>query len=67
MAWNERQTPGDRCDPSAFLPRRQFALYLDDTLAEAIAASEGLVSLLHLRAQAVGVRRTSPGRLDRDQ
>ncbi len=61
VAWNERQTPGDRCDPSSFLPRRQFALYLDDTLAEAIAASEGLVSLLHLRTQAVGVRRTSPG------
>jgi len=61
VAWNERQAPPDACNPSAFLPRRQFALYLDDTLAEAVAATSDLVSLEHLRTRAVGVRRTSAG------
>src|SRR4029453_16656683 len=44
---------------TAFLPRRRFALYLDDTLAQAVASTAGLVSLRHVRASATGVRRTS--------
>ena len=43
---------------SAFLPRRRFALYLDDTLAQA-GVDRRLVSLRHVRASATGVRRTS--------
>ena len=38
-----RRSGSDDCDPNAFVPRRQFALYLDDTLADARAAAADLV------------------------
>ncbi|QIK65904.1 lycopene cyclase [Nocardioides sp. HDW12B] len=61
VAWRGGQERRDDCDPNAFVPRRQFALYLDDTLADARAAAADLVGLRHLRARAEGVRRTSGG------
>ena len=60
-AWNARHDPVGDAGPAAFLPRRRFALYLDDTLAQAIASTGGGVSLRHVRAGATGVRRTPTG------
>jgi uncharacterized NAD(P)/FAD-binding protein YdhS len=57
--WNAGHDPVGDGGASAFLPRRRFALYLDDTLAHAVASTAGLVSLRHVRASATGVRRTS--------
>lgn len=48
-------------DPNAFMPRRRFALYVDDLLTRELAAAEGLVTLRHVRDQATGVARTSSG------
>ncbi|WP_374970892.1 FAD/NAD(P)-binding protein [Terrabacter sp. BE26] len=59
--WLARQDPDGRSEQGAFVPRRQFALYLDDTLADAVASTYGLVSLRHRRVRGVSVRRTVPG------
>ncbi|WP_205304903.1 FAD/NAD(P)-binding protein [Nocardioides sp. 616] len=61
VSWRARHVAGCDPDPTAFVPRRHFALYLDDTLADAIAATAGTVGIEHVRARAVGVRRTSTG------
>jgi uncharacterized NAD(P)/FAD-binding protein YdhS len=61
VSWREKNFPEDAGNPGAFVPRRQFALYLEDLLAAAIAATEGQSSFTHRRAKAVGVRRTSNG------
>ena len=58
-SWHAGHDPVGDGGSSAFLPRRRFALYLDDTLAHAVASTAGLVSLRHVRASATGVRRTS--------
>jgi uncharacterized NAD(P)/FAD-binding protein YdhS len=61
VSWRSRQGPRRDPDPAAFVSRREFALYLDDTLGDAIAASSGVAELTHHRARAVGVRRTVGG------
>ena len=61
-SWNAGHDPVGDAGPGAFLPRRRFALYLDDTLTSAVASTAGVVSLRHVRASATGVRRTA-GRL----
>ena len=61
VRWLERQDPQAAVDPAAFVSRAQFALYLDDTLTEAVAATAGQVRLRHVRDRAVGVRRTAVG------
>ncbi|RJK97566.1 FAD/NAD(P)-binding protein [Vallicoccus soli] len=60
VAWRTRHGDGVR-DPYSFAPRRQFALYLDDRLREALAAASGAVSLRHLRQELVAVDRTGRG------
>lgn len=52
---------GTPCDPSAFLSRRRFGLYLDDTLTHELAASDGPAVLRHLRDEARGVARSASG------
>lgn len=54
------ESPG-RCDPHAFLPRRRFGLYLDDTLADELAAADGSVTVRHLREAVTGMSRTESG------
>ena len=61
VAWREAHERQGDCNPNAFVPRRQFALYLDDTLAAARAAAADLVAVSHVRSRAVGVRRTRGG------
>ena len=61
VGWLGRQGDGVVVDPNAFVPRRRFALYLDDVLTRELAAAEGLVSLKHLRSEATGVVRTAKG------
>ena len=61
VGWLGRQGDGVVADPNAFVPRRRFALYLDDVLTRELAAAEGLVSLKHLRSEATGVVRTAKG------
>src|SRR4051794_14080799 len=60
-SWREREQPHRPSDPSAFAPRREFALYLDDALVEAVSAASGIVNLRHARTRAVGLRRTIGG------
>ncbi|MCW2752841.1 MAG: lycopene cyclase [Marmoricola sp.] len=61
VSWRERNFAGDAGNPAAFVPRRQFALYLEDLLAAAIADAAGQSSFQHRRTGAVGVRRTAAG------
>lgn len=67
VAWASSQGQYDRdgrrtpCDPNAFLPRRSFGLYLDDTLSHELAASDGLAGVRHLRDEATGVMRSTSG------
>src|SRR5215207_7166212 len=39
VRWQSRQGSGAEGDPTSFVPRRQFALYLDDTLGDAITST----------------------------
>ena len=59
VAWLNRENP-QPVDPNSFQPRRNLALYLDDTLQDAIAAAP-LASLHHVRATATALRRTAHG------
>ncbi|GGD07693.1 FAD/NAD(P)-binding protein [Nocardioides daphniae] len=59
VAWLDRELP-EAVDPHSFQPRRNLALYLDDTLADA-RASAPLAGLHHVRASATEVRRTASG------
>src|SRR3712207_5934532 len=44
-----RDEAGERkSDPNAFLPRRRFGHYLDDTLMHELGAADGLVTVRHL-------------------
>ncbi|HQR27558.1 MAG TPA: FAD/NAD(P)-binding protein [Nocardioides sp.] len=61
VAWLARQSPDGVAEQGTFAPRRQFALYLDDTLADAVASTYGLAALRHVRSTAVGVRTTATG------
>ncbi len=61
VRWRSRQGSGQDGDPTAFVPRRQFALYLDDTLADAIASTSDVVELHHHRGHVTSVRRTTGG------
>jgi uncharacterized NAD(P)/FAD-binding protein YdhS len=61
VSWRARQFPQGGVNPAAFAPRRQYALYLQDTLRDAAVATADLVTLTHVRARAVGVRRTASG------
>ena len=54
VAWNALHDPLGLRDPNAFVPRRRFALYLDDRLVEAAAASSETVSFRHVRTSATG-------------
>jgi uncharacterized NAD(P)/FAD-binding protein YdhS len=67
VSWRRRQGYADGGDPNAFAPRRQFALYLDDVLSEAVAATTGTATLRHLRAQVVAIRRSRRGAVLRTQ
>ncbi|WP_051218549.1 FAD/NAD(P)-binding protein [Nocardioides insulae] len=60
VAWLGRQEVGSNADANAFVARRQFARYLDDTLTQELQA-DALVTLRHLRTRAVGVLRTGSG------
>lgn len=60
VAWAARHL-GRPVEAATFLPRRLFALYLDDVLAETVASVAGTVRLEHLRARATGVRRAHGG------
>ena len=61
VAWRERHYPDDAGNPAAFVPRRQYGLYLEDVLATALADADGQCSFRHRRTRAVGVRRTASG------
>ena len=61
MARLRRRQAGRELDPGAFAPRRELALYLDDTLAEALAATSAHASVRHVRTTVVGVRPTRSG------
>ena len=64
VAWAGSQGlggPGESVSPHAFLPRRRFGLYLDDTLTSALAAADGLVRVRHLRDEVTGIVRTTSG------
>lgn len=61
VAWREAHERHGGCDPNAFVPRRQFALYLDDVLCQARAAAAELATVAHVRTRAVGVRRSRGG------
>lgn len=61
VAWREAHERQGGCNPNAFVPRRQFALYLDDTLAAARTAAAAIVAVSHVRSRAVGVRRARGG------
>lgn len=56
-----RGEPGAPGDPNAFLPRRTFGLYLDDTLTREVVAADGLVRVRHLRDEVTGAVRTASG------
>lgn len=57
----ETDIRGDGRDPNAFLPRRSFGLYLDETLSRELVAADGRVMVRHLRDQVTGVLRTASG------
>ena len=59
VGWLNRES-ATAVDPNSFQPRRSFALYLDDTLADARAAAP-LAALHHVRATATALRRTAHG------
>jgi uncharacterized NAD(P)/FAD-binding protein YdhS len=61
VSWRARQDPHETADPGAFVSRSQFAHYLDDTLTEALASTDGLVSLRHVRDRVTAIRRTTQG------
>ncbi|MFL6157576.1 MAG: FAD/NAD(P)-binding protein [Marmoricola sp.] len=61
VSWRERQYPEEPANPAAFVPRRQFGLYLEDLLAESVVGSAGHATVRHHRSRAVGVRRTDAG------
>lgn len=56
-----RQDPHEPADPGAFVSRSQFAHYLDDRLTEALASTDGLVSVRHVRDGVTAIRRTTQG------
>lgn len=59
VAWLNRES-ADVVDPNSFQARRNFALYLDDTLADAREAAP-LAGLHHVRATTTALRRTQHG------
>lgn len=61
VSWRERHYAEDAGNPAAFVPRRQFSLYIEDLLTQALADTGGQSSFTHRRARAVGVRRTKAG------
>jgi len=61
VAWRGRQDPDWPSEPWDFAPRRHFARYLHETLTEAVSAAADHVTLRHVRAQAVAVRRAGAG------
>ncbi|MGH1562139.1 FAD/NAD(P)-binding protein [Mumia sp. DW29H23] len=62
VAWRTREDPDLGGDPATFAQRRQYARYLDETLTEALQGPPGeFASVRHVRARAVGLRRTGSG------
>jgi uncharacterized NAD(P)/FAD-binding protein YdhS len=61
VAWRGAQDPDRPSLPWDFAPRRQFAWYLQETLADALAGAAGQVTLRHVRARVVAARRAGPG------
>lgn len=57
VAWLRRQQ-ANPVDANAFVPRRLFAAYLDDTLRAAVADAGTMVDVRHLRAPVEGVVRS---------
>jgi uncharacterized NAD(P)/FAD-binding protein YdhS len=61
VAWRGRQDPDQPSLPWVFVPRRQFAWYLQETLAASLAGAADQVTLRHVRARAVAARRAGSG------
>jgi uncharacterized NAD(P)/FAD-binding protein YdhS len=61
VAWRGRQEPDRLSEPWFFASRRQYSRYLQETLATAVAAAADHVTLRHVRARAVEVRRAGTG------
>ncbi len=59
VRWRSRQS--GVTEPFAFAPRRQYAHYLDDTLADTLQTARGQVAVRHERARVVGLRRRPAG------
>jgi uncharacterized NAD(P)/FAD-binding protein YdhS len=59
VAWRRRQ--GHSPDGYAFAPRREWARYLDETLADAVRQAGGEVAVEHRRSRVVAVRRDTCG------
>ncbi|NYJ00610.1 putative NAD(P)/FAD-binding protein YdhS/tetratricopeptide (TPR) repeat protein [Nocardioides thalensis] len=59
LSWRQRR--GLTADGYSFVPRRDWACYLDDTLVEALRQAEGEVAVDHRRTRAVAVRRDERG------
>ena len=57
VEWRRRH--GQSADAYSFAPRREFARYLDETLADAVRQADGEVSVEHRRTRAVSCRRSS--------
>ena len=63
LAWLQRDEPDGDSTAYSFASRRQYGRYLDETLSDALADGLGELNLKHLRARAVGLRRTANGAL----
>ncbi|MFO1539023.1 MAG: FAD/NAD(P)-binding protein [Chloroflexota bacterium] len=50
-------------DPAAFVPRHHYPAYLRATLADAVVAADGRVTVEHVPVRALGVRMGAGGRL----
>ena len=61
VAWRGQQDPGQPSLPWVFAPRRQFAWYLQETLAASVSGAADQVTLRQVRATAVAARRVGAG------
>jgi uncharacterized NAD(P)/FAD-binding protein YdhS len=61
VAWRGRQDPDRPSLPWVFVPRRQFAWYLQETLTTSLAGAADQVTLRHVRARVVAARREGAG------
>lgn len=61
VAWRVRQHPAAAPEPGAYAPRREYGVYLSDTLDEQFRRASEVASLRQVRTRVVGLRRTSHG------